>query len=228
MTVATLPVRMVASVLPADLAALGQECRALEKAGVDRIHWDIMDGRFVPNMTFGPDTVAACRRAVGVGFEAHLMVAEPDRLLGRWIEAGCEYVIVHAESDGRLPHILDRIRELGGRAGLALNPATPLGVAESLLDQLDLLLVMTVNPGFGGQPYLQSMEPKLRAARRLLDERAPHVELEIDGGVASETIERAARAGARTFCTGSSLFAGRADLGGALARLRDQAAAGRP
>jgi ribulose-phosphate 3-epimerase len=217
-------IRVVPSVLPADFARLGEECQALEKAGVDRIQWDVMDGRFVPNLTFGPDVVAACRPLVNIGFEAHLMVQDPDRLLSRWVEAGCELVIVHAEACEHLHRTLDAIRETGARAGVALNPATPLSAIEHVVDLLDLLLVMTVNPGFGGQAYLPSMEIKIAQARRILDTRAPEVELEVDGGIAPATIAQAAAAGARTFCAGSALFADRTDQAGAVSRLRSIAA----
>lgn len=216
-------IRIVPSVLPADFARLGEECQALEKGGVDRIQWDVMDGRFVPNLTFGPDVIAACRPLVQIGFEAHLMVVDPDPMLPRWVEAGCELVILHAEACPHLHRSLARVREAGARAGVALNPATPLSAVENVLDLLDLLLVMTVNPGFGGQSYLASMEPKIDAARRMLDERAPQVELEVDGGIGPATISAAAAAGARTFCAGSALFADRSDIAGTVSRLRSAA-----
>lgn len=215
--------RIVPSVLPADFARLGDECQALEKAGVDRIQWDVMDGNFVPNITMGPDIVAACRPLVGLGFEAHLMVTDPDPMLGRWVEAGCELVIVHAETCRHLHRTLSVIRDSGARTGVALNPATPLTAVEHVLDLVDLLLVMTVNPGFGGQHYLASMEPKLVAARAMLDRHAPATELEVDGGIGPATIGAAAAAGARTFCAGSSLFADRDDIAGTVARLRSLA-----
>jgi ribulose-phosphate 3-epimerase len=216
-------IRIVPSVLPADFARLGEECQALEKAGVDRIQWDVMDGHFVPNLTMGPDIVAACRPLVHLGFEAHLMVSDPDPMLGRWVEAGCELVIVHAEACRHLHRTLAAIRDSGARAGVALNPATPLTAVEYVLDLVDLLLVMTVNPGFGGQHYLASMEPKLVAARAMLDRHAPDTELEVDGGIGPSTIAAAAAAGARTFCAGSSLFVDRDDLAGTVQRLRSSA-----
>lgn len=215
--------RIVPSVLPADFARLGEECQALEKAGVDRIQWDVMDGHFVPNITMGPDIVAACRPLVRLGFEAHLMVSDPDPMLDRWVEAGCEMVIVHAEACRHLHRTLTAIRDSGARAGVALNPATPLTAVEYVLDLVDLLLVMTVNPGFGGQHYLASMEPKLVAARSMLDRHAPDTELEVDGGIGPATIAAAAAAGARTFCAGSSLFTDRDDLAGTVQRLRSRA-----
>ncbi|TCK27221.1 ribulose-phosphate 3-epimerase [Pseudonocardia endophytica] len=200
--------QIVASVLPADFGDLGNEVTRIEQAGVDRIQWDIMDGRFVPNMTFGPDVVSACRGRVGLGFEAHLMVEDPDRLLPRWVEAGCETVIVHAEASTHLHRTLARIRELGARAGVALNPATPVEAVEHVLDVTDLLLVMTVDPGFGGQAYLPVTEPKIARSRALIDRTGADVELEVDGGITVGTIGGAARAGARTFCAGSALLHG--------------------
>ncbi|WP_243393999.1 ribulose-phosphate 3-epimerase [Mycobacterium ahvazicum] len=200
---------LVASVLPADFAELGRDVAEIERAGVDRIQWDVMDGRFVPNLTFGPDVIAACRDRVTMGFEAHLMVEDPDPMLPRWvIEAGCEIVIVHAEACRHLHRTLSSIRGLGARAGVALNPATPLGAVLDVLDVTDLLLIMTVNPGFGGQRYLTSMEPKIAAARAEIDRRGLDIELEVDGGIGPGTIAAAAAAGADVFCAGSALFAG--------------------
>ncbi len=219
-------IRIVPSVLPADFARLGEDVQALEKAGVDRIQWDVMDGQYVPNITMGPNVIAACRPLVGLGFEAHLMVKNPDPMIGRWVEAGCELVIVHAETCLHLHRTLGSIRELGARTGVALNPATPLSAVENVLDLLDLLLVMTVNPGFGGQSYIATMEPKIAAARAMLDEKAPDVELEVDGGISIATIGAAAAAGARTFCVGSALFADRDNLGDAVQRLRAGATEG--
>lgn len=199
---------LVASVLPADLADLGREVQEIEKAGVDRIQWDVMDGRFVPNITFGPDVIASCRGRVDLGFEAHLMVEDPDPMLSRWVDAGCGIVIVHAEATRHLHRTLGRIRELGARAGVALNPATPFAAVEHVLDLVDLLLVMTVNPGFGGQAYLSGMEPKIAEARAEIDRRGLDVELEVDGGIGTGTIAAVALAGARVFCAGSALLSG--------------------
>lgn len=200
--------QVVASVLPADFSELGRDVAALEAAGIDRIQWDVMDGRFVPNLTFGPDVIAATRDLVQIDFEAHLMVEDPDPMLERWVQAGCGIVIVHAEACRHLHRTLGRIRDLGARAGVALNPATPLAAVESVLGITDLLLVMTVNPGFGGQRYLAEMEPKIAAARAEIDCREVNVELEVDGGIGLSTIAAAAAAGADVFCAGSALFSG--------------------
>jgi len=199
---------LVASVLPSDFAELGNQVQEIEKAGVDRIQWDVMDGQFVPNITFGPDVIASCRDRVAIGFEAHLMVCDPDPMLPRWVQAGCGIVIVHAEATRHLHRTLGRIRELGAKAGVALNPATPLSAVEHVLHLADLLLVMTVNPGFGGQAYLAEMEPKIAQARTEIDRRGLAVELEVDGGIGPATIGAAARAGAQVFCAGSALFGG--------------------
>jgi ribulose-phosphate 3-epimerase len=217
---------LVASVLPADFSELGQEVRRLEKAGVDRIQWDVMDGRFVPNLTFGPDVIAANRGHVSMGFEAHLMVEDPDPMLSRWVEAGCEIVIVHAEATRHLHRTLCAITDLGARAGVALNPSTPLEAVTNVLHLVDLLLVMTVNPGFGGQQYLAAMESKIAAARAEIDTRGLDIELEVDGGIANKTIGAAARAGADVFCAGSALFNGPGTLEERVATLRGAAAAG--
>ncbi|HEX7660334.1 MAG TPA: ribulose-phosphate 3-epimerase [Pseudonocardiaceae bacterium] len=214
------PVRIVPSVLPADFARLGEEVQALEKAGVDRVQWDVMDGRFVPNLTMGPDIIAAVRPLVSLPFEAHLMVAEPDTMLGRWVDAGCELVIVHVEAAPHLHRTLATVRELGAAAAVALNPSTPVAAVEHVLDLVDLVLVMTVNPGFGGQRYLPSMERKIAQVRSLIDDVDPSIELEVDGGISAATIGRASAAGARTFCSGSALFADRTAMDIRVAELR--------
>lgn len=219
--------KIVPSVLPADFARLGEDCRALEKAGVDRIQWDVMDGHFVPNLTFGPDVVAACREAVALPFEAHLMVADPDSLAERFVAAGCSCIIIHAEACQHLHRSLSLIESAGARAGVAVNPATPLDAVRHVLDLTSLLLVMTVNPGFGGQRYITSMEPKITAARELLADLDHPVELEVDGGIGPGTIAGASAAGADAFCTGSALFAYDGGLEAGVSDLRQRAAEAR-
>lgn len=217
------PVQIAPSVLPADFSRLGEDCRALEKAGADRLQWDVMDGHFVPNLTFGPDVIAANRAAVDIPFEAHLMVSNPDELLTRYVEAGCELVIVHAEASVHLHRTLDAIHEAGARAGVALNPATPLDAVTHVLDLVDMVLVMTVNPGFGGQSYLSSMEPKITQARQLIDAHDPTIELEVDGGIKAATVGAAVRAGAEVLCAGSALFKHEDGLEAAMTELRGRA-----
>lgn len=197
---------IVPSVLPADFARLGDEVGELCDAGVDRIQWDVMDGVFVPNLTFGPDVIAAAKPHSTVEFEAHLMVVNPDQLLPRYVEAGCELVIVHAEACTHLHRTLARIRDLGARSGVALNPHTPADVVEHVLGEVDLILPMTVNPGFGGQTYISAVEPKISELRRMIDESGFTIELEVDGGITDQTIGGAAAAGADVFISGSWMY----------------------
>jgi len=215
--------RIVPSVLPADFARLGEETAALCAAGVDRIQWDVMDGVFVPNLTFGPDVIKAARAHSTVAFEAHLMVVEPDRLLGLYVDAGCEVVIVHAEACPQLHRTLGHIRELGARSGVALNPHTPVDVLRHVLDETDLVLAMTVNPGFGGQAYIPAVEAKVRALRHLIDDHGGGIELEVDGGITDTTIVGAAAAGADVFISGSWLYRQPDGLAAAVGRLRSLA-----
>ena len=221
------PIEIAPSVLPADFARLGEEVAALEAAGVDRIQWDVMDGRFVPNLTFGPDVIAACRPHASVLFEAHLMVEAPDELAPRYVEAGCELLIVHAEACRHLHRTLGGIGELGVRAGVALNPSTPLSAVEHVLDLVDLVLVMTVNPGFGGQAYIATMEPKIAALRHLVLEGGHDVDIEVDGGIGPSTIQGAAAAGANVLVAGSALYRDAEGLSHAVAELRELAEATR-
>jgi ribulose-phosphate 3-epimerase len=219
-------IEIVPSVLPADFARLGEACTALGEAGVDRIQWDVMDGQFVPNITVGPDVIAACRPLVDMPFEAHLMVLEPEPMLARWVQAGCEIVIVHAEACRHLHRTLATIRDLGARAGVALNPATPVDHVAHILDLVDLVLVMTINPGFGGQAYLPSMEPKIAAVAALVAERGLDVDIEVDGGIAPDTVGGATSAGANLLVAGSALFRDERGLTAAVADLRARANAG--
>ena len=198
---------IVPSVLPADFARLGAEVEALCEAEVDRIQWDVMDGVFVPNLTMGPDVIAAARRHSTVPFEAHLMVVHPDELIPRYIDAGCDLVIVHAEACAHLHRTLARIRDLGGRSGVALNPHTPAATVQHVLDETDLVLAMTVNPGFGGQRYIKAVEHKVAELRAMLDAHDRTIELEVDGGLTDETITGDSAAGADVFISGSWLYA---------------------
>jgi ribulose-phosphate 3-epimerase len=219
----TRPPLIVPSVLPADQSRLGHECGRLVEAGADRIQWDVMDGRFVPNLTFGPDVIAAARARVDIPFEAHLMVADPDRMLPRYVEAGCDLVIVHAEACAHLHRTLGRIRELGARSGVALNPHTPATTIAHVLAETDLVLVMTVNPGFGGQQYIAAMEPKITQIREMIDRSGRDIELEVDGGITDRTIIGAAAAGADVFISGSWLFQHPAGPAEATRTLRERA-----
>ncbi len=219
-TSSTPAIKIIPSVLPADFARLGDECQALEKAGVDRIQFDVMDGRFVPNLTFGPDVIASVRSAVSVPFEAHLMIEEPDHLISRFVEAGCNLIIVHEETCTHLHRTLAHIQELGARAAVALNPHTPIDRVAHVLDLLDMALVMTVNPGFGGQKYISAMEPKITAMRELLDTADHWIDLEVDGGISHSTVQGAAAAGANVLISGSWMFRHQDGLAAAVNELR--------
>ena len=221
------PILIVPSVLPADFARLGDEVAALEAAGADRIQWDIMDGQFVPNITVGPDIVAAARKHTSLPFEAHLMIETPDLLADRWVEAGCERLIVHAESVVHLHRTLGHVRSLGVAAAVALNPATPAVAVAHVLDLVDMVLVMTVNPGFGGQDYIATMEPKIAEVRTMIDAGGLDVDIEVDGGISPSTVAGAARAGANVLVAGSALFRDTDGLGHAVAELRTLASAAR-
>lgn len=216
--------KIIPSVLTADWTRLGDEVADLADAGVDRIHWDVMDGRYVPNITLGPDIIKACRAIVDIPFEVHVMCDRPEEMLPRYIDAGCELVLLHPETLRQPHHTYSTLPELGARAGLALAPSVPLVTAQPLLELVDLLLVMTVNPGFGGQSYLSSMEPKVAAARALIDASGRDVELEVDGGVGPDTIVGAAVAGADVFVCGSALWR-YPSFGDAVGDLRERALA---
>lgn len=221
------PFEIAPSVLPADFANLGQACIDLEAAGVDRIQFDVMDGCFVPNLTFGADTIAAVRPHCTVPFEAHLMVQEPTWILDAMVEAGCDLLIVHEEACAHLHRTLGRIAELGARAAVALNPATPVESVAHVLDLCEMVLVMTVNPGFGGQAYIASMEPKIAQLRRLVLDRELDVDIEVDGGIGPGTIAGAAAAGANVLIAGSALFRDPEGLAHAVTDLRQRAEATR-
>lgn len=222
------PFSIAPSVLPADFSRLGDAVTALADAGVDRIQWDVMDGRFVPNLTFGPDVIASCRDRTDLLFEAHLMIEEPDDLLPLWVEAGCGLLIVHAEACRHLHRTLGRIRDLGAQAAVALNPSTPPQEIEHVLDLCDMVLVMTVNPGFGGQKYIGTMEPKVATIRRWIIDGGYDCDIEVDGGITPATVSGAAAAGANVLISGSSMFNDPAGLGHAVDELRALAEATRP
>lgn len=223
----TLPIQIAPSVLPADFAELGKAVRDLENAGVDLIQWDVMDGQFVPNLTFGPDVIAAARKHCSVPFEAHLMVLTPDVMAEQYVKAGCSRLIVHAEACTHLHRTLANIRNLGATAGVALNPATPARAIENILDLVDMVLVMTVNPGFGGQSYISTMEPKIREVRNMIESAglSDAVHLEVDGGISATTVAGAASAGANVLIAGSALFKHPDGLQAAVTEIRANATA---
>ena len=217
------PIAIAPSVLPADFSRLGEECVALEEAGVDRIQFDVMDGVFVPNLTFGPDVIKSIRPHVKIPFEVHLMVVEPDNLIDRYIDAGCEIVIVHAEACLHLHRTLKYINDAGAVAGVALNPHTPPELINEVKDLLGLALVMTVNPGFGSQKYISSMEPKIKCVAEMLE--GLDCDIEVDGGIGVETVSGAVQAGANVLVSGSALYKDPKGLENAVKELRSRAEA---
>jgi ribulose-phosphate 3-epimerase len=216
-------VRIAPSILSADLGRLAEEVHVAEAAGADWIHVDVMDGRFVPNITFGPAIVRTVRAATKLPVDVHLMVVEPERHLEAFAEAGADGLSVHVEASTHLQRTLHAIRELGKRAGVVLNPHTPEENLRWVLDDLDLVLVMTVNPGFGGQAFLPTMVPKIRRVRALIDQAKHPIDLEVDGGIGPATAHAVVEAGARVLVAGHSVF-DQADRAAAIRALRAAAA----
>jgi len=217
-------VRIAPSILSADFATLGSELQSIEQGGADWVHVDVMDGRFVPNITIGPLIVQAVRRSTTLPLDVHLMIVEPERYVAEFVRAGASTVGIHVETCPHLHRSLAQIREAGARACAVLNPSTPASAVEPVLGDLDQVLVMTVNPGFGGQKFITSMLEKIATLRRWIDERGLDVALEVDGGIGPETIGAAARAGADVFVAGTAVFGAR-DRAAAIAELRRAAEA---
>ena len=215
-------IKIAPSILSADFARLGEEVRAVEAAGADYLHIDVMDGHFVPNITIGPPVVAALRQVTGLSLDVHLMIENPDRYIPEFAAAGADIITVHQEASVHLHRTVQLIRSLGKKAGVSLNPATPASLLEVILEELDLVLVMTVNPGFGGQGFIPACLPKIEALRREIERRRLPVELEVDGGVKVDNIRRIAAAGAAVFVAGSAVF-GTPDYAATIAALRRQA-----
>ena len=198
--------KLAPSILSADFARLGEEIKAVEEAGADYIHIDIMDGHFVPNITIGPLVVETAKAVTTLPLDVHLMISDPDRYVQDFIKAGSDLLSVHVETCPHLQRTLTYIRELGGRSAAVLNPSTPISTLEYVMDDLDMILLMTVNPGFGGQKFIPTMLPKIRKMRSFIDEKKLPIELEVDGGVTLENISQISQAGADVVVAGSAVY----------------------
>jgi ribulose-phosphate 3-epimerase len=218
------PVVVAPSLLAADFARLAEEVRAVEQAGADWLHLDVMDGHFVPNMSFGAPVIAAIRPLTRLPFDVHLMIEPVDPFVHDFVQAGADHLIVHAEAGPHLHRSLQLIRSLGRKAGVALNPGTPADAVQWVLDLVDIILVMTVNPGFGGQSFLESQLPKIAALRRMIDATGRAIALTVDGGVARGTAARSLASGADTLVAGTAVFRS-PDYAAAIAALRAEGGA---
>lgn len=198
--------KIAPSILSADFSCLGTEVKAIEEGGADWVHIDVMDGHFVPNLTIGPLVVASLRRVTPLPLDVHLMIENPDQFLSAFSEAGADILTVHVESSPHLQRTLETIHKMGKKAGVALNPATPLNFIEPILEELDLILIMGVEPGFGGQRFIPKALNRIRTVREWINKCAPNVELEVDGGINETTISQVAKAGANIFVAGSAIF----------------------
>jgi ribulose-phosphate 3-epimerase len=216
----TAAVKLAPSILAADFARLGEQVLEAERAGADRIHVDVMDGHFVPNISIGPLVVEALRPITRLPLEVHLMIEEPDRYLDAFAKAGATTMLVHVEGSIHLNRTLQHIRHLGKRAGVVLNPATPAAALSEVLGDIDMVLVMTVNPGFGGQEFIASTLPKLRQVRQMVDQVKAGMDVEVDGGIDADTAPRAALAGANVLVAGSAIFKAPDGITAAMGRIR--------
>jgi ribulose-phosphate 3-epimerase len=213
-------IKIAPSLLAADFGRLGDAAQAAESSGADMLHLDVMDGHFVPNITIGPGTVAAIRKRVTIPLDVHLMISEPDKYIESFVEAGADILTVHAEALTHLHRTIQVIRSRGIRAGVSINPATPLRDIETVLDEADLVLLMTVNPGFGGQRFIRSVLPKIAALRKIADTRGYAFDIEVDGGITLHSAREAAEAGATIIVAGTAIF-GASDIAHAIKALRE-------
>jgi ribulose-phosphate 3-epimerase len=214
------PVKLAPSILAADFTRLGEQVAEAEQAGADRIHVDVMDGHFVPNISMGAPIVASLRRVTRLPLETHLMISDPDFFLEEFVEAGSDSFLVHWEGNANLHRTVQSIKALGKRAGVAINPATPAAVLEEILQDIEQVLIMTVNPGFGHQHFLPTTLPKIRRVRQLIEQIKPGCDLEVDGGIDAESAPLAAAAGANVLVAGTAIFSENDEVAAAMDRLR--------
>jgi ribulose-phosphate 3-epimerase len=213
-------IKLAPSILAADYRRLGEQVREAEAAGADYIHVDVMDGHFVPNISIGSVIVQAVRGVTALPLDVHLMIEEPERHIEAFARAGADILTVHPEASPHIHRVVEMIRRVGARPGVALNPGTPLSMIEDVLADVDLVLIMSVDPGFGGQEFIEEVLPKLRRLRRLLDDAGSAVEVEIDGGITAETAPRSVQAGARVLVAGTAVFKEKGSIAENMARLR--------
>ena len=213
-------VKLAPSILAADFARLGEQVAEAERAGADRIHVDVMDGHFVPNISMGPVIVQSLRPVTPLHLETHLMISDPDLYLDDFAEAGSDSLLVHCEGNNNLHRTVQRVKALGKRAGVVINPATPASVLEEILQDVDQVLVMTVNPGFGHQHFIHTTLPKIRRVRQMVDEITPGCDLEVDGGIDAATAPLVVEAGANVLVAGSAVFSASEGVAAAMQRIR--------
>jgi len=216
-------IKLAPSILSADFARLGEQVAEVARAGADYIHVDVMDGHFVPNITIGASVVAAIRPLTSLPLDVHLMIEHPERFISEFVHAGADIITVHVEACPHLQGTIRLIKELGARAGVSLNPPTPIGAIEEFLPHVDLVLIMSVNPGFGGQSFIPETLPRIAKMRKILDDRGLSAELEVDGGINADNAPDIVKAGANVLVAGNSVFRAEDGIRGALQRLREAA-----
>jgi ribulose-phosphate 3-epimerase len=217
-------IKLAPSILSADFARLGEQIDEVARAGADYIHVDVMDGHFVPNISIGAPVVASIRRVTTLPLDVHLMIEHPERYISQFAQAGADIITVHVEASPHLHATIRLIKELGVKAGVSLNPPTPLGVVEEFLPHVDLVLVMSVNPGFGGQSFIPETLPRIASVRKILDDRGLRAELEVDGGINVDNAPDIVKAGANVLAAGNSIFKAQEGISRAMQRLREATA----
>ncbi|MDH4068155.1 MAG: ribulose-phosphate 3-epimerase [Dehalococcoidia bacterium] len=216
-------IKLAPSILSADFARLGEQIDEATRAGADYVHVDVMDGHFVPNITIGAPVVASIRRVTTLPLDVHLMIEHPERYISNFVDAGADIITVHVEASPHLRATIQAIKEQGARAGVSINPPTPIGAIEEFLPHVSLILVMSVNPGFGGQPFIPETLPRIAHIRRILDDRGLSAELEVDGGINADNAPDIVKAGTNVLVAGNSIFRAQEGISGAMRKLREAA-----